>query len=217
MTNGAARVFVVDDHAVVREGIRRALGSVADVDLVGEAGTMAEGLRGIASLRPHVALIDVRLPDGTGIELIREVQSRQPETRCIVFTSVADDEAFFQSAVAGCAGYLVKDVTLDELVAGIKTVADGGSLVHREVIDDLRRRANTLPPERELFGHLTGQEKRILQLVTEGMTNREIAAELFLAEKTVRNYVSNILGKVGMKNRTQLAAYVAGAAPRRLV
>lgn len=209
------RVLVVDDHEVVRQGVRRALSSVADIELVAEAATAAEGLRGILTTRPDVALVDVRLPDSSGVELIREIQSRQPQTRCIIFTSAADDEAFFQSVVAGCAGYLVKDVSMPELIAAIRTVAGGGSLVQREVIDDLRRRAQTVPVAPDLFRHLTGQEQRILQMVTHGMTNREIAAELSLAEKTVRNYVSNILGKVGMKNRTQLAAYVASQTQRR--
>jgi two-component system, NarL family, response regulator DevR len=209
------RVLVVDDHEVVRQGVRKALSGVSDIDLVSEAATAAEGLRGILAARPDVALVDVRLPDGSGVELIREIHSRQPQTRCIIFTSAADDEAFFQSVVAGCAGYLVKDVSMEELVAAIRTVAAGGSLVRREVIDDLRRRARTVPIEPDLFRHLTGQEQRILRMVTQGMTNREIAAELSLAEKTVRNYVSNILGKVGMKNRTQLAAYVASETERR--
>lgn len=215
MSDDPTRLFIVDDHEVVREGLVRAIGPVDDIELVGEAGTVSEALRGILAARPDVALVDINLPDNTGITLIREVQSRQPETRCIVFTSSADDEAFFQSVVAGCAGYLVKDAPLDDLVEGIRTVAEGGSLVRREVIDDLRRRATAMPPERELFGHLTGQEQRILRMVTEGMTNREIAGQLSLAEKTVRNYVSNILGKLGMRNRTELAAYVARITERR--
>jgi two-component system response regulator DevR len=209
------RVMVVDDHDVVRAGVRRALSGVEDIDLIAEAATAAEGLRGILAARPDIALVDVRLPDGSGVELVREIQSRQPQTRCIIFTSAADDEAFFQSVVAGCAGYLVKDVSIPDLVDAIRTVARGGSLVKREVIDDLRRRARSVPIEPDLFRHLTGQEQRILHMVTQGMTNREIAAELSLAEKTVRNYVSNILGKVGMKNRTQLAAYVASETQRR--
>lgn len=208
-------VIVVDDHEVVREGVRRSLQQADGVDLVGEASTFADGLQRILAHRPDVALVDVRLPDGNGIELIREVNSRRPETRCIIFTSAADDEAFFQSVVAGCAGYLVKDVAMEEVVSAIRAVAAGESLVRREVIDDLRRRAKTLPPLPDLFGHLSGQEQRILGMVTDGMTNREIAAELSLAEKTVRNYVSNILGKVGMKNRTQLAVYAAANTRRR--
>lgn len=209
------RVIVVDDHAVVREGIDRALSTADGIRVVAQAGTVADGLRAALQHRPDVALVDVRLPDGTGIDLIREIRSRCPETRCVVLTSAADDEAFFQSVVAGSAGFLVKDVGIEDLVSGIRTVAGGGSLVGREVIDDLRRRAATTPTTPDLFGHLTGQEQRILHMVTQGLTNREIAAELSLAEKTIRNYVSAILGKVGMKNRTQLAAYVASTTERR--
>lgn len=209
------RVFVVDDHAVVREGLRSSLSARPDIDVVGEAGSAAEAVRGIVDRRPDVALVDVRLPDGSGIEVIRDVRSRIPSLRCIVFTSFADDEAFFHSVVAGSSGYVVKDAPLAEVVDSIRTVAAGGSLIRREVIDDLRRRSRSVPADDELLANLTAQERRILEMVTQGMTNREVAAELSLAEKTVRNYVSNILSKVGMKNRTQLAAYVASASGRR--
>lgn len=204
-------VFVVDDHEVVREGVRSVLQSVEDFDVVGVAGDVATGMRDLIRARPRVALVDVRLPDGSGVELIRDVRSRLPETRCIIFTSYADDEAFFQSVVAGASGYIVKDADREELTAAIRTVAGGGSLMSRHALDELRARAMTLPPDDDFLAQLTGQERRILAMVAEAMTNREIALELSLAEKTVRNYVSNILAKVGMKNRTQLAAYVARA------
>ena len=209
------RVFLLDDHAVVREGVRAMLEANPGFQVTGEAGTAREGLAGIDATRPDVALVDVRLPDGSGLEVIREARSRRPEIRCVIFTSFSDDEAFFQSVVAGASGYLVKDVDASELTAALRAVANGQSLIRREVIDDLRRRATMLPPEEELLAGLTAQERRILGLVTEGMTNREIALRLSLAEKTVRNYVSNILAKVGMKNRTQLASYVARSASLR--
>ena len=209
MGSMGVQVFLVDDHEVVRQGVRRMLEGRDDIEIVGEADNVADAYAGIVATEPDVALVDVRLPDGSGIELIRDVRSRRDELRCVIFTSFADDEAFFQSVVAGASGYLMKDVGEAELVAGLKAVAGGASLIRPEVIDDLRRRATALPREDRLLESLTGQEQRILRMVTEGMTNREIAFELGLAEKTVRNYVSTILGKVGLKNRTQLAAYVA--------
>ncbi len=216
----AIRVFLLDDHTVIREGIRGILERQPGMDVVGEAGTVKQAKQLLEVTRPDVAIIDVRLPDGNGIEVIRDARSHHPETRCVIFTSFADDEAFFQSVVAGSSGYLVKDVEPEELVASVRVVAEGRSLIRRELIDDLRRRANALPPEDELLAGLTGQERRILGMVTDGMTNREIAGQLSLAEKTVRNYVSNLLGKLGMKNRTQMATYVArrithGGGPRR--
>ena len=202
------RVFVVDDHAVVREGVRALLDDTDDMHVVGTAGTAATGMREMVQAKPDVALVDVQLPDGSGVELVRDLRSRLPSTGCLIFTSFADDDAFFQSVVAGAAGYVVKDAQQHDLLSAIRVVASGGSLINTRTLDDLRARTTTLP-EDELLGHLTGQERRILSRVVRGATNREIGLELSLAEKTVRNYVSNILIKVGMKNRTQLAAYVA--------
>lgn len=208
---GPIRTFLLDDHRVVREGVKRMLESFDDIQVAGEAGTAGQGVQGILQHGPDVALVDVRLPDGSGIEVIREVRSRRPSIRCVIFTSFADDEAFFQAVVAGSSGYLVKDAEASTLADAIRTVAGGGSLMRREVIDDLRRRATTPQVHDAVLADLTGQERRIMGMIVRGMTNREIALELSLAEKTVRNYVSNILAKVGMKNRTQLAAYVATA------
>ena len=213
--HGDVSVFLLDDHTVVREGVRAMLEEAQGFRVAGEAGTAREGLAGIEATRPDVVLVDARLPDGNGVDVIREVRSRRPETRCVIFTSFTDDEAFFQSVVAGASGYLVKDVGAAELTAAVSAVAGGASLIRREVIDDLRRRATTLPPEDELLAELTAQERRILGMVAEGWTNREIALRLSLAEKTVRNYVSNILAKVGMRNRTELATYVARTVARR--
>lgn len=207
--SSTVRVFVVDDHAVVRGGIVHLLADEASAVVVGEAATVAAALDGIAASRPDVAVVDVRLPDGSGVELVREVRSRYPEVQCIMLTSFADDEAFFNAVVAGAVGYLVKDVEASELSDAVRIAATGRSLIRREVIDDLRRRANEVPPDDRVLADLSAQERRIMGMVTEGLTNREIAARLSLAEKTVRNYMSGILQKVGMRNRTELATYVA--------
>lgn len=209
------RVFLVDDHEIVRAGVRALLEDAGPFDVVGEGATAPEGLQGILRTTPDVAIVDVRLPGGNGIELIREVRSRNPHTRCLMLTSFPDEDAFYQSVVAGAAGYVVKDVLQDDLVDAVSQVAAGESLLHREMVDELRQRAVDLPPDDEFLADLTGQEQRILKLVAVGHTNREIAEQLSLAEKTVRNYMSNILSKLGMKNRTEVAAYVAQSAARR--
>ena len=200
-------MFVVDDHAVVRGGLRYLLGERQGIDVVGDAGTVAEALDGVGASRPDVAIVDVRLPDGNGVELVRELRSRHPQVQCLILTTSADDEAFFHSVVAGACGYLVKDVAPEELEESVRAAARGESLMGREVIDDLRRRSTALPPS-DVLADLTAQERRILQHVALGLTNGEIAARLRLAEKTVRNNVSNILSKLGMRNRTELATHV---------
>lgn len=222
--NRPVRVYVVDDHAVVRQGIREVLIGAGGFEIAGESGSVVEALREVEALEPDVAVVDVRLPDGDGIELVREVRSRRPGTRCIILTSFADEQAFFHSVMAGAVGFLNKDAPTGEIVDAVRRVAAGQRLVNEELLDELRARARRLPPEDRFLADLTPQERRILTLVTRALTNREIAEELSLAEKTVRNYVSNILGKLGMKNRTELAAYVAeraaaswreGTPPRR--
>ncbi len=201
------RVYVVDDHAVVRGGLRYLLGEHDGIEVVGEAGTVAAALDGIGACRPDVAVVDVRLPDGNGVELVREIRSRQPAVQCLILTTSADDEAFFHAVVAGACGYLVKDADPEVLAQSVRAAARGESLIGREVIDDLRRRSRALPPS-DMLSDLTAQERRILKYVAEGLTNGEIAARLELAEKTVRNNVSNILSKLGMRNRTELATHV---------
>lgn len=196
---GRIRVYIVDDHTMVRDGLRAMLAPAADIELCGEAGDRETARREALALRPHVVLADVRLPDGSGVELIRELRSRDEHIRSVVLTSNPDVETFFQSVVAGAFGFLVKDVGRDELHDAIRTVAGGGTLIHAETVDELRSRSRNLPPTSQLLADLTGQEQRILWMVTDGMTNREIADELTLAEKTVRNYVSNILAKVGVR------------------
>lgn len=209
----AVRVLVVDDHRLVREGIRAMLAGDPGIAFCAEADSVASARVAVREHQPDVALVDVRLPDGNGIELIRDLRSRA-DLRCVVLTSVANDEAFFQSVVAGAHGYLVKDVGPAELTAAVHSVAAGETLINRDTIDQLRRRSRQQPPEDVLLKDLTGQERRILMMVAEGLTNRQIALELGLAEKTVRNYVSTILAKVGLENRTQLAVFVAMRRPR---
>lgn len=201
-------VYLVDDHALLRAGLRATLEEVDGLRVVGEAGDVPSALRGIEETRPDVALLDVRLPGGNGIELAREVRSRTSATRCIILTSFAEHEAFYQALMAGAHGFLLKDVPSAELVSAIQRVASGESLLTTTALDALRAVTPHLPPDDELLGGLTPREREILDLIAQGRTNREIAEELFLAEKTVRNYVSNLLSKLGMRNRTQVAAYI---------
>ncbi|MDX1621681.1 MAG: response regulator transcription factor [Nitriliruptorales bacterium] len=207
--DGVVTVFVVDDHPVVRQGVRTVLETAPDLLVIGDADNRLDGLAGIIELRPALALVDVRMPGGDGIDVVREVRSRRLDTVCLMLTSFADETAFFQSVVAGAVGYLVKGCTPSELLAACRRAARGESLIERSVLDDLRRQATRLPDDAAFLSNLTPQERRILGFVTEGLTNGEIADRLDLAEKTVRNYVSTVLGKMGMKNRTQAAAYVA--------
>ncbi|HSK21693.1 MAG TPA: response regulator transcription factor [Egicoccus sp.] len=209
----ALRVLIVDDHRLAREGIRSMLASDPLIEFCAEAGDVASARVAVRDHRPDIALVDVHLPDGSGIELIRDLRART-DLRCVVLTAVANDEAFFQAVVAGAHGYLVKDVGPAELSAALHRVAAGESLINREVIDELRRRSRQQPPDDVLLKDLTGQERRILMMVAEGLTNRQVALELGLAEKTIRNYVSTILAKVGLANRTQLAVFVAMRRPR---
>jgi two-component system, NarL family, response regulator DevR len=210
------RVFLVDDHEVVRRGVRELLEAQAggEIEVVGEAGTAEEALGRIPAVSPDVAVLDVRLPDGDGVEVCREIRSRHPEIRCLMLTSFADDEALFDSIMAGASGYVLKQVRGGDLVDGVRRVAAGQSLldpsVTARVLERLRR-----GPEDEAGVRLTDQERRILDLLAEGLTNRQIGERLFLAEKTVKNYVSNLLMKLGMHRRTEAAVYAARLADRR--
>jgi|SRR5579875_54811 len=209
------RVFLLDDHQVVREGVRRVLETDQDIEVVGEAATAAEALERIDAARPDVAVLDVRLPDGDGIDVCREIRSRHPETACLILTSFAEDEALAEAVMAGAAGYVLKQIQGNELVASIRAVANGHSLIDaattRRVLDGLRR----AQAERQDVERLTARERQILDLIAEGKTNRQIGAELYLAEKTVKNYVSNLLAKLGMGRRTEAAVYAARLAERR--
>jgi DNA-binding NarL/FixJ family response regulator len=205
-------IFLLDDHEVVRRGVRDMLEAEEDLVVVGEAGSAAEALARASVLRPDVAVLDVRLPDGDGVSVCRELRAGIPDLRCLMLTSFADDEALIGAVMAGAAGYVLKQVHGSDLVGAVRTVAAGGSLLDPEatrlVLDRLRR------PEREdPLSHLTAQERRILDLIAEGLTNRQIGVEMFLAEKTVKNYVSSLLGKLGLQRRTQAA--VLGAELRK--
>ncbi len=200
-------MFLLDDHEIVRTGLRTLLEATDDLEVVGEAGTSAEALSRIPALRPDVAILDVRLPDGSGVEVCRDIRSQLPTTACIMLTSYADDEALFASIMAGSSGYVLKQVGGISLVDDIRRVAAGGSLLDPALTERVLQRLREGPAEEPLLATLTHQERRILDLIAEGKTNRQIAEAMYLAEKTVKNYVSNLLTKLGMERRTQAASY----------
>jgi len=199
------RVFLLDDHEVVRRGVAELLTAEGDIEVVGESGSAAEATRRIPALRPHVAILDARLPDGSGIDVCREIRSVDPTIKGLILTSYEDDEALFAAIMAGAAGYVLKQIKGSDLVDTVRRVAAGQSLldpaVTQRVLDRIRHPAEE-PPE---LRALTAQERRILEHVAAGLTNREIAAKMFLAEKTVKNYVSSMLAKLGVERRTQAA------------
>jgi DNA-binding NarL/FixJ family response regulator len=205
----ALRIFLLDDHEVVRAGLRALFEAEDDLEVVGEAGTAEEALTRIPAARPDVAILDVRLPDSTGIEVCREVRSQSPEVACLMLTSYADDEALFAAIMAGAAGYMLKQVGGSELVESVRRVGAGHSLLDpvltQKVLDRIQRGAK----EDDRLSTLTPQERRVLELIAEGRTNRQIGEALFLAEKTVKNYVSNLLTKLGLERRTQAASLAA--------
>ena len=203
------RVFLLDDHEVVRAGLRSLLEGSEDIVVVGEAGTAADALARIPPTRPDVAILDVRLPDGSGVEVCREIRSHHPEIACLMLTSYADDEALFAAIVAGAAGYVLKQVGGTDLVGDIRRAGAGKSLLDPALTEQVLKRLREGPKEDLRLASLTPQERRILDLITEGRTNRQIAETMFLAEKTVKNYVSNLLSKLGMERRTQAASYGA--------
>jgi DNA-binding NarL/FixJ family response regulator len=209
------RLFLLDDHEIVRRGLRELLEAHDDLEVVGEAGTAEEALARVPATRPDVALLDVRLPDGNGVEVCRDLRAAHPDLRCIMLTSYADDEALFDAIMAGASGYVLKQVRGAELVEGIRRVAAGESLLDPSLTARVLERLRRAPEEDERFASLSDQERRILALLADGLTNRQIAAEMFLAEKTVKNYVSNLLGKMGMQRRTEAAVYAARMAERR--
>jgi DNA-binding NarL/FixJ family response regulator len=204
------RVFLLDDHEVVRRGIHELLEAEEDLEVVGEASTVAEALARIPLTRPDVAILDVRLPDGDGIEVCRDIRSEMPEVACLMLTSFADDEALLGAVVAGASGYVLKQIRGTDLVGSVRRVARGESLLDPGLVAKVRARLGR-DREDEQLGRLSPQERRILDLIAEGKTNREIAAALYLAEKTVKNYVSNVLIKLGMKRRTEAAVFAVRA------
>ena len=209
------RVFLLDDHEVVRRGVRELLEAQDDLVVVGEAGTAEEGLSRIPPTQPDVAIIDMRLPDGNGVEVCREVRSRDESIQCLILTSFADDEALFDSIMAGAAGYLLKQIKGTDLVDAVRRVASGQSLLDPNVTARVLERLRKGPEEDERLARLTEQERKILDLIAEGMTNRQIGERLFLAEKTVKNYVSNLLSKLGMERRTEAAVFAARLPDKR--
>lgn len=209
------RVFLVDDHEIVRRGLVELLDSVSDVEVVGEAATVAQALARIPAVSPDVAVLDVRLPDGNGIELCRELLSRVDGLRCLMLTSLTDDEAMMDAILAGASGYVIKDITGLELARAIAEVGAGRSLLDNRaaaaLMDRLRARQDAAEPADD---GLSEQDRTLLALLGEGLTNRQIAARMHLAEKTVKNYVSRLLGRLGMERRTQAAVYAAKTANR---
>ncbi|MGB3674715.1 MAG: response regulator transcription factor [Candidatus Nanopelagicales bacterium] len=205
------RVFLLDDHEVVRRGVADLLESAGDIEIVGEAGTAAQAMARVPALNPQVAVLDVQLPDGNGVTVCRDLRSDFPDLKCLMLTSFEDDEALLDAIVAGASGYVLKQIRGTDLIGAVRTVANGGSLLDpsatARVMERIRKEANKSEP----LSELTEQERKILDLIGEGMTNRQIGAELFLAEKTVKNYVSSILSKLGLQRRTQAAVLVTRA------
>jgi len=199
-------VFLMDDHEVVRRGVRALLESTGEIEVVGEAANAADALARIPAVLPDVAVLDVRVPDGNGIEVCREVRSTYG-TQCLILTSYSDDEALFEAIMAGASGYVLKQVRGSELISAVKRVASGESLLDPAITGRLLRRLREPEPVDERLASLTPQERRILHLIADGMTNRQIAGEMFLAEKTIKNYVSNLLSKLGMQRRTEAAVF----------
>ena len=211
------RVFTLDDHELVRAGINALLSTTPEVVLIGEATTAEEALARIPVAKPDVALLDIMLGGGNGIDVCREIRSRYPDVKCVMLTSIADDEALQSAILAGASGYMLKQVSAAELARAIVLVAQGKSLLDPRVTERALERIRTDAKCRDDLSRLTEQERRILELIGEGCTNRQIGEALFLAEKTVKNYVTRILAKLGMQRRTEAAAYSARLEERRAV
>ncbi|MCO5991677.1 response regulator transcription factor [Actinoallomurus spadix] len=203
------RVFLLDDHEVVRRGVAALLSSEADIEIVGEAGTAEQALARIPAARPDVAVLDVRLPDGDGVSVCREIRARLPEVACLMLTSFSDEEALFDAVMAGAAGYVLKQIHGSDLVSAVRTVASGQSLLDPRSTAQMLARLRERQTRKDPLAALSAQERQILELIGEGLTNRQIGERLFLAEKTVKNYVSNLFSKLDMRRRTQAAAFVA--------
>jgi len=209
------RVFLLDDHEIVRRGVRELLESAGDIEVVGEAGTARQARDRAALVAADVALLDVQLPDGSGVEVCRDLRSAHPELACVMLTSFADDEAMFDAVVAGASGYVLKQVRGSDIIDAVRRAARGEQLLDAGLVNRAVERLRRGPEEDERLRDLTPQESRILGLLADGLTNRQIAAEMFLAEKTVKNYVSNLLSKMGMSRRTEAAVYAARLDERR--
>lgn len=203
------RILLVDDHAVVREGLHAILDSEPDLEVVGQAETAEESIRRVALDEPDLVVMDIQLPDATGVDACREIRSRWPDVTVLMLTSFADDEALHAAILAGAAGYILKRIRPNELIDGIRRAAAGESLLDPDVVELVFRRIRGEAPDDPLLERLTPQELKVLQLIEQGKTNRQIGEDLFLAEKTVKNYVSNMLAKLGMARRSEAAAYAA--------
>ena len=201
------KVFLVDDHEVVRRGLIDLLGADPELDVVGEAGSVAEAMARIPAASPDVAVLDVRLPDGNGIELCRDLLSRMPDLRCLILTSYTSDEAMLDAILAGASGYVVKDIKGMELARAVKDVGAGRSLLDNRAAAALMAKLRGETEKHDPLSGLTDQERTLLSLLSEGLTNKQIADRMFLAEKTVKNYVSRLLAKLGMERRTQAAVF----------
>lgn len=201
------KVFLVDDHEVVRRGLVDLLGADPELDVIGEAGSVAEAMARVPAARPDVAVLDVRLPDGNGIELCRDLLSRMPDLRCLILTSYTSDEAMLDAILAGASGYVVKDIKGMELARAVKDVGAGRSLLDNRAAAALMAKLRGAAEKQDPLSGLTDQERTLLGLLSEGLTNKQIADRMFLAEKTVKNYVSRLLAKLGMERRTQAAVF----------
>jgi DNA-binding NarL/FixJ family response regulator len=210
-TNGAAaqtiRVFLLDDHELVRRGIRELLEGEGDIEVVGESGSAKEAARRIPALRPDVAILDGRLPDGSGIDVCRDIRSVDPSIRALILTSYDDDDALFSAIMGGAAGYILKQVRGNDFVDIVRRVAAGQSMLDPAMTAQVLERVRSGPPKDKALEGLTDQEQKILELIGEGLTNRQIAERMYLAEKTVKNYVSSMLAKLGLTSRTQAAIF----------
>jgi two-component system response regulator DevR len=208
------RVFLLDDHELVREGVRSLLESDGDIEVVGEASTAAEALTRIPLAKPDVAILDVRLEDGSGIELCRDVRSIMPQLVCLMLTSFADDEALYASVMAGASGYVLKQIRARDLIEDVKKVASGSSLMDPRVVAQVVERIANPPLSDPAMSSLSPQERRILDFIAEGRTNRQIAEAMFLSEKTIKNYVTHLLAKLKLNSRTEAAIYATKVNPR---
>jgi DNA-binding NarL/FixJ family response regulator len=202
-------VFLLDDHEIVRRGVKDLLEADPGIKVVGEAGSAASALARIPALRPDVAVLDVRLPDGDGVSVCRDIRSRMPNVACLMLTSFSDDEALFDAIMAGAAGYVLKQIRGTDLVGAVRTVAAGESMLDPDAASRVMARMRDQTARTDPLARLTDQERKILELIGEGLTNRQIGERLYLAEKTVKNYVSALFAKLGMERRTQAAAYAA--------
>ncbi len=202
-------VFLLDDHEIVRRGVRELLEAEGDIEVIGEASTQDEAVGRVHALDPDVAVLDVRLEVGNGIEACREIRSLHPRTACLMLTSFSDDEALIQTIMAGASGYVLKQIRSPDLVAAVRALAAGQSLLDPRITAQVLDRIRRGPDEDERIARLSAQERQVLELLAEGLTNRQIADRMYLAEKTVKNYVTSVLSKMQMARRTQAAVYAS--------